>query len=42
MGSGHFLVEAVDRITDKLLQFLSAFPVNPVTFHLEKTRASIP
>ena len=41
MGSGHFLVEAVDRITDKLLQFLSAFPINPVAFHLERTRSSI-
>lgn len=41
MGSGHFLVEAVDQITDKLLQFLSAFPVNPVSFALERTRAFI-
>ncbi len=41
MGSGHFLVEAVDQITDKLLQFLSAFPVNPVSFALERTRSSI-
>ena len=41
MGSGHFLVEAVDRITDKLLQFLNAFPVNPVSFALERTRSSI-
>ncbi len=41
MGSGHFLVEAVDSITDTLLQFLSAFPVNPVTVQLEQTRASI-
>jgi hypothetical protein len=41
MGSGHFLVEAVDRITDKLLQFLSAFPINPVASHLERTRSSI-
>ena len=41
MGSGHFLVEAVDQITDKLLQFLSAFPVNPVSFALERTRTSI-
>ena len=41
MGSGHFLVEAVDRITDKLLQFLNAFPVNPVSSALERTRSSI-
>ncbi len=41
MGSGHFLVEAVDQITDKLLQFLNAFPVNPVSFALERTRTSI-
>jgi hypothetical protein len=41
MGSGHFLVEAVDQITDKLLKLLSAFPVNPVSFALERTRLSI-
>ena len=41
MGSGHFLVEAVDQITDKLLQFLNAFPINPVSFALERTRSSI-
>ena len=29
MGSGHFLVEAVDYITDKTLEFLNAFPWNP-------------
>ncbi len=31
MGSGHFLVEAVDFITDRLLTFLAAFPINPVS-----------
>ncbi|MBV8232455.1 MAG: hypothetical protein JO329_20935, partial [Planctomycetaceae bacterium] len=41
MGSGHFLVEAVDFITDRLLTFLNAFPINPVTFALERTRNSI-
>ena len=41
MGSGHFLVEAVDFITDRLLRFLSAFPINPVGFALERTRNSI-
>jgi len=29
MGSGHFLVEAVDFITDRVLTFLNQFPVNP-------------
>ncbi len=41
MGSGHFLVEAVDFITDGLLDFLNRFPNNPVTFALERTRSSI-
>ncbi|MBW3539980.1 MAG: N-6 DNA methylase [Planctomycetes bacterium] len=41
MGSGHFLVEAVDFITDRLLTFLNQFPVNPVSVMLEKTRRSI-
>ena len=41
MGSGHFLVEVVDFVTDRLLSFLNQFPINPVTFALERTRASI-
>lgn len=41
MGSGHFLVEAVDFITDKLLDFLNRFPRNPVSTALERTRQSI-
>lgn len=41
MGSGHFLVEAVDFITDRLLTFLSAFPWNPVTAALRQTRQTI-
>ncbi|NLE40121.1 MAG: hypothetical protein GX621_19065, partial [Pirellulaceae bacterium] len=41
MGSGHFLVEAVDFITDRMLTFLNQFPVNPVTFMLESTRRNI-
>ena len=41
MGSGHFLVEAVDFITDRLLKFLNAFPINPISFALERTRNSI-
>jgi hypothetical protein len=41
MGSGHFLVEAVDFITDRLLTFLNQFPVNPVGFMLDRTRRNI-
>jgi len=41
MGSGHFLVEAVDFITDRMLTFLNQFPVNPVTFMLDQMRANI-
>src|SRR5205814_10517329 len=41
MRSGHFLVEAVDFITDRLITFLNAFPINPVGFALERTRNSI-
>jgi TaqI-like C-terminal specificity domain len=41
MGSGHFLVETVDFVTDHLLKFLNQFPINPVNFALERTRASI-
>jgi len=41
MGSGHFLVEAVDFITDRMLAFLNQFPVNPVTFMLDRTRCNI-
>jgi hypothetical protein len=41
MGSGHFLVEAVDFITDRLLTFLNQFPVNPVSFMLDRTRRNI-
>ena len=36
MGSGHFLVEAVDFITDKALDFLNAFPWNPVSVILKR------
>lgn len=38
MGSGHFLVEAVDYITDKMTRFLEGFPWNPVVHHLGKIR----
>lgn len=41
MGSGHFLVEAVDFITDNMLKFLNAFPWNPVIVELRRTRESI-
>jgi hypothetical protein len=41
MGSGHFLVEAVDYITDKTLDFLNAFPWNPVIAQLFRMRETI-
>jgi hypothetical protein len=41
MGSGHFLVEAVDFITDKTIDFLNGFPWNPVTATLRQTRETI-
>jgi type II restriction/modification system DNA methylase subunit YeeA len=45
MGSGHFLVEAVDFICDRILGqkegFLQAFPWNPVTAFLQETRQAI-
>ena len=41
MGSGHFLVQAVDFITDRMLDFLNGFPWNPVTVMLEETRRTI-
>ena len=45
MGSGHFLVEAVDFICDRILGeregLLRAFPWNPVTKYLHDTREAI-
>ncbi len=41
MGSGHFLVEAVDYITDRMAGFLTAFKWNPVIHELAKTRQEI-
>jgi type II restriction/modification system DNA methylase subunit YeeA len=41
MGSGHFLVETVDFVTDQMLKFLNQFPINPVNFALNRTRESI-
>ncbi len=36
MGSGHFLVETVDYITDRVLEFLAGFPWNPVQSYVDK------
>jgi hypothetical protein len=41
MGSGHFLVEVVDYVTDKMLKFLNGFLWNPVVVELRHTRESI-
>ena len=41
MGSAHFLVEVVDFVTDRLLNFLNQFPINPVSFALDVTRTRI-
>lgn len=41
MGSGHFLVEAVDYITDRLADFLTSFRWNPVVYELALTRREI-
>jgi hypothetical protein len=41
MGSGHFLVEAVDYLTDRMADFLSAFRWNPVVYELAQTRREI-
>lgn len=42
MGSGHFLVEAVDFLTDELINILNEYPEhNPVLEMLEITRNSI-
>lgn len=41
MGSGHFLVEAVDFVTDEILRFLRSFPWNPIFAHLEYLRVTI-
>ena len=39
-GLGHFLVEAVDFITDRLIDFLNGFPRNPVGDHARRDRAA--
>lgn len=41
MGSGHFLVEAVDLTTDKMIDFLNGFPWNPVISSLRETKETI-
>ncbi|HCQ22733.1 MAG: restriction endonuclease [Aphanizomenon flos-aquae LD13] len=42
MGSGHFLVEAVDYFTDQLINILNEYPEhNPILEMLGKTRNSI-
>src|SRR6266581_1708703 len=41
MGSGHFLVEAVDYITDQIAKFLTSFKWNPIIHELAETRREI-
>ncbi len=41
MGSGHFLVEAVDYITRRMIKFLDKVPVNPVRYQLKAIETSI-
>jgi len=41
MGSGHFLVEAVDYMTDRLADFLAGFKWNPTVYELALTRQRI-
>ncbi|MFM1841402.1 MAG: hypothetical protein RLZZ490_133, partial [Cyanobacteriota bacterium] len=42
MGSGHFLVEAVDFLTDELIQILNRYPDhNPILNMLDQMRQSI-
>jgi hypothetical protein len=41
MGSGHFLVDAVDYITDKMTEFLRPLAPNPVHQKLQEIRGNI-
>ncbi|HEU5011411.1 MAG TPA: TaqI-like C-terminal specificity domain-containing protein [Roseiflexaceae bacterium] len=41
MGSGHFLVEAVDFLSDRLIRILRAFSDNPIRARLDAIRADI-
>lgn len=41
MGSGHFLVEVVDYVSNRLLRFLNGWSENPVWAFIEQTRDDI-
>lgn len=41
MGSGHFLVHAVDHISDRIITFLADYPENPVIRRIEEIRSEI-
>ena len=41
MGSGHFLVDVVDYVSDRLIDFLNGWSENPVWAFLERTRDDI-
>jgi len=41
MGSGHFLVHAVDFITDRIITFLADFPENPVIRRINEMKGEI-
>src|SRR5437868_839334 len=41
MGSGHFLVEAVEYITYQMASFLASFKWNPVIYELAQSRCDI-
>jgi hypothetical protein len=41
MGSGHFLVEVVDSITDQMAKWLNGFAWNPIVYELSLTRQTI-
>lgn len=41
MGSGHFLVEVVDYVSNRLISFLNGWSENPVWAFLDQTRSDI-
>jgi hypothetical protein len=41
MGSGHFLVEVVDYVSNRLISFLNGWSENPVWAFLDQTRTDI-
>ena len=41
MGSGHFLVETVDFISDHIIKFLTEHPDNPVLEEIENLRVCL-